>query len=112
MLRSPFRRIDAHVKYVLGTDVDEAHEEARKVKFEIFSAHDYTVSAMVLFLNATNYNFTDMPFASQINIELHHSESCLTSENRGEQCFSVETRYNGILYEFPTCDLDVDNKRT
>jgi len=112
MLRTPFRRMDSHVKHVLGSNMDEAEVEASKVKFEIFSAHDYTVSAMVLFLNATNSNFTSMPFATQVNIELHHSESCLTSDNRGEQCFSVEARYNGMLYEFPTCDLDAAGKRT
>mmetsp|Transcript_34492 Transcript_34492/g.46482 ORF Transcript_34492/g.46482 Transcript_34492/m.46482 type:complete len:120 (-) Transcript_34492:74-433(-) len=66
---------------------------------------------MILFLNASNGNFTDLPFASQVNFELHHSESCLTSENRGEDCFSVEVRYNGMLYEFPTCSEDAEGKR-
>jgi hypothetical protein len=34
------------------------------VKYVMFSAHDWTVSQHLLFLNATNGNFTNLPFSS------------------------------------------------
>lgn len=43
------------------------------------------------FLDATNGNFTNLPFASQINYELHSTESCTSTD-----CFWVEVIYNGV----------------
>lgn len=41
------------------------------VNYVIYSAHDWTVSQHLLFLNAANGNFTNLPFASAVNYELH-----------------------------------------
>ena len=48
--------------------VDKKFEE---VKYVIYSAHDWTVAQHILFLDATNGNFTNLPFASAVNYELH-----------------------------------------
>ncbi len=56
----------------------------------IYSAHDWTVAQHILFLDATNGNFTNLPFASAINYELHSSEGCISPD-----CFWVEVFYNG-----------------
>ena len=55
-------------------------------KYLMYSAHDWTVSLSWMFMNATNGNFTNIPFASQFVIELHSTEGC-----QNETCFWVET---------------------
>jgi len=62
-----------------------------KVKYVMYSAHDWTVSQHLLFLNATNGNFTNLPFSYQVNYELHSTESCSSAE-----CFWVEVFYNNV----------------
>jgi len=68
MLRSPMKKIEAVVQKHLGIGNPEISSEFPESwvnsKFEIFSAHDYTVGALILFMNATNSNFTDLPYAS------------------------------------------------
>lgn len=63
--------------------------KAENVKYVIYSAHDWTVSQHLLFLNATNGNFTNLPFSSQVNYELHSTEGCADAS-----CFWVEVFYN------------------
>lgn len=65
------------------------------LKYEIFSSHDWTVAQYMLFVDATNGNFTNLPFASQIVFELHSSDDCHT-----ENCFWVEVWYNNIAQRF------------
>ena len=50
---------------------------------------------MLMFLDADNGNFSDLPFASNIITELHSSDDCVS-----EDCFWYELYYNGILLEF------------
>lgn len=45
-------------------------------KFLAYSTHDWTVSLSWLFFNATNGNFTNVPFASQFVMELHSTDGC------------------------------------
>jgi hypothetical protein len=66
-----------------------------EIKMVIYSAHDWTVAQHLLFINATNGNFTNVPFASSIVYELHSSEGCET-----EDCFWIEVRYNQVQYRF------------
>jgi hypothetical protein len=61
------------------------------IKMVIYSAHDWTVAQHLLFLNATNGNFTNVPFASSIVYELHSTDECKT-----EECFWVEVWYNQV----------------
>ena len=55
-------------------------------KYMIYSAHDWTVSQVVQFMNATNGNWTVMPYASTYLIELHYDGSS----------YSVEIWFNGV----------------
>jgi len=61
-----------------------------EVKYVIYSGHDWTVSQHLLFLDAANGNFTNLPFAAAVNYELHSTETCSQPE-----CFWVEVTYNG-----------------
>jgi len=42
----------------------------------IYSAHDYTVTQHLMFLNASNADLTQMPFAASLVYELHSSSNC------------------------------------
>jgi len=66
--------------------------EASEIKYVLFSAHDWTVSQHLLFLDAANGNFTNLPFASQVNYELHSTDSCTDAS-----CFWVEVYYNNVV---------------
>ena len=41
-----------------------------------------------MFLNATSYEFLDVPFASTVYLEVHYDEGCLTTK-KDESCFTV-----------------------
>jgi len=41
------------------------NNEEQDIKFMMYSAHDWTVATMQEFFNATNGNFTVVPYASQ-----------------------------------------------
>ena len=58
-------------------------------KFVTYSAHDWTVATMLEFFNATNGNFTVVPFAHSIHIELHSTRGC-----PAHQCYWVEIYSN------------------
>ena len=61
----------------------------------MYSTHDWTVAQSLAFFNATNGNFTNVPFASQFVIELHSTEDCTDAS-----CFWVEVFSNGLRYAF------------
>lgn len=94
-LRKPIRRIveilkkEIYNEEVLETELSDA-------KLMMFSTHDWTVAQMALFLDATNGNFTEIPYASQILIELHSTPDCADMD-----CFWIETKLNGkpLLFE-------------
>lgn len=69
--------------------------DVTQTKYVIHSSHDWTVSQHLLFLDATNGNFTNVPFASEIVYELHSTDGCTDAS-----CFWVETIFNGMAYEF------------
>jgi hypothetical protein len=60
------------------------------LKFQADSTHDWTVAQHLLWLNATNGAFLNVPFASQVVYELHSTEGC-----KEESCFWIEVIYNG-----------------
>lgn len=61
------------------------------LRMVIYSAHDWTVAQHLLFLNATNGNFTNVPYASSIVYELHSTKGCQSVD-----CFWIEVLYNGV----------------
>ena len=91
-LQKPLALMDAHIWnatagwYPYGIDT---------TKFLMYSAHDFTVAQSWLFMNATNMNFTNVPFASQFTIELHSTQNCTN-----QSCFWVELFANGERYKF------------
>ena len=72
--------------------------EGESIKYEIFSSHDWTVAQHMLFIDAVNGNFTNLPFASQIVYELHSTDGCSDAA-----CFWVEVLYNNVAQEFENC---------
>jgi hypothetical protein len=58
----------------------------------MYSGHDWTVAQVQQFFDATNGNFTVVPFASQWRMELQSTPDCVD-----ESCFFVEVWFNGIL---------------
>lgn len=66
-----------------------------KIKFLSYSTHDWTVSQLLLFLDAENGSFENIPFASSVMLELHSTEEC-----SDEECFWVEVIYNGKALSF------------
>lgn len=68
----------------------------------LYSAHDTQVANTMFVLDPYEYDFTHVPYASQIFFELYYNEDCL-KEGRGEACFEVETLYNGQNLSYKTC---------
>jgi len=66
-----------------------------KIKFVSYSTHDWTVSTLMLFFDADNGHFENIPFASAVIVELHSSDECSS-----EKCFWVEVIYNGVNLAF------------
>ena len=63
--------------------------EQSDLKFLTYSAHDWVLSTHLLWLDAINGNFTEVPFASNIVYELHSTKGC-----QEESCFWIEVLYN------------------
>ena len=91
-LRHPLKLMNAHV--VAATE-GKYPDNVEKTKFLMYSTHDWTVAQSWLFMDATNGNYTNVPFASQFVIELHSTEGC-----NEESCFWVEVFGNGKRYAF------------
>lgn len=73
--------------------------DVERIKYVIYSAHDWTVAQYLLFLDAPSSNFTEIPFAALLVFELHSSENCTDSS-----CFWVEVNYEGVPQSFdPDC---------
>jgi hypothetical protein len=94
-LRGPLSVMDLIVQATIDGNLDLIPS----LKMIMYSTHDWTVAQSILFFAADNGAFLELPFASQINIELHSDVpegfSVLTLDD-----FWVEVRYNGMLYQF------------
>ena len=75
-------------------DVDNVWNEDAP-RFLTYSTHDWTVATMLEFLNATNGNYTVIPFASSIHYELHSNSGC-----QSEECYWVEIYSDMKALEF------------
>ena len=96
MLRLPLTMM---TRFVDGS-AENSSMTSPKIKFLSYSTHDWTLSQLLLFLDAENGQFEVIPFASNVMLELHSSEEC--SE---EECFWVEAIYNGKTLSFDgDCD--------
>jgi len=91
MLRLPL----AFMTKIADGVIDHDLESLPKSKFLSYSAHDWTVAKLLLFLDADNGLFDVIPFASSVMLELHSTEDCAS-----EECFWVEIIYNGKHLEF------------
>ena len=99
-LREPINLMNATILnatkgfYPLGVD---------QTKFLMYSTHDFTVAQSWLFMNASNGNYTNVPFASQFVLELHSTEDC-----KNQSCFWVEMYANGDILKFDNECLQPD----
>ena len=62
MLRLPLYMM----KKNLEAKTSQKPEPTPKIKFLTYSAHDWTVAQLLLFLDASNGKFENVPFASNI----------------------------------------------
>jgi len=74
-------------------------------KMVLFSSHDLQLSHIINVLNATNYDIKHVDYASNLFIELHHSESkkCSEADSNAEECYSVSLTFNGVQLHLPGC---------
>ena len=85
----------------LMADIVENTSNELAPKFLTYSAHDWTVATMLEFFNANNGNFTVVPFASSIHMELHSLAGC-----ESEDCYWVEVFTNMQIMEFgDVCEI-------
>lgn len=88
--------VNSAKRIIFGTESTlDLPYDVEQVKYVLHSAHDWTVAQHMSFLNATNGNFTNVPFASQIIYELHSAQNCNVAT-----CFWVEVYFNGGAYRF------------
>jgi len=73
------------------------------LKFLIYSAHDDQVDNIMVWMNATNFDFYTIPFASQVKFEMSYDFECVMLEKH-ESCFKVHTYYNGNSLAFAGCE--------
>lgn len=76
--------------------VNGIFQEEESPRFVTYSTHDWTVATMLEFFNAINGNFTVVPFASSVHIELHSTTGCADAG-----CYWVEVYSNMKPLLFP-----------
>jgi hypothetical protein len=82
-------------------------EEFGDAKFTIFSSHDYHMSHILKFMNASNLKINHIEYASLMLFELHQYDRPACEHSKAKNCHYVRTYYNDVLLEFPGCsDLD------
>lgn len=95
MYTSKMLRLPLMMMSRVADGVTTTSAKTPKTKFLSYSTHDWTVSQLLLFLDADNGHFDNIPFASNVVMELHSSDECSS-----EDCFWVEVIYNGVHLEF------------
>mmetsp|Transcript_14401 Transcript_14401/g.10134 ORF Transcript_14401/g.10134 Transcript_14401/m.10134 type:complete len:213 (+) Transcript_14401:672-1310(+) len=85
-------------------DQDDEHKYD-DLKYLIYSAHDTQVDNILTFLKPEDLYWNDVPYASQVVLELFQDSSCDASvTDVTEDCFYVKTIYNGIELKLSGCD--------
>lgn len=70
----------------------------------IYSAHDVQVANLLEWLEPSGFNPVDVPYVSNFFFELHYDEDCLSNnQTTSDQCFTVQTLYNGEPLKFDSC---------
>lgn len=77
------------VSFDIMDDIVNNEADPRAPKFVTYSTHDWTVATMLEFFQATNGNFTNVPFASSVHVELHSTTGCDSTD-----CYWVEVFSN------------------
>lgn len=95
----PFKKMDERVQTLLKL----GHDIQDDIKYVLNSAHDDQISNILWWLNAYQYQFTDIPYASSIFYELHYNQTCLNSAQRNESCFSIYAEHDGKPLRFESC---------
>lgn len=89
------KQLRAPLKFMADV-VNGIFQEGESPRFLTYSTHDWTVATMLEFFNASNGNFTVVPFASSIHIELHSTTGCADTG-----CYWVEIISNNNHLIFP-----------
>lgn len=103
-LSFPRQHMEARLNSILAKKRDERSE----LRYYLDSAHDDNIANMLVWLNAYQYQYPDIPYASSIIFELHYDQNCL-DDNKYDpsiaksKCFTVEIYHDGKPLTFDTC---------
>ena len=94
----PIKAMQRKVQELLsGTEMRDS------LRYILQSEHDTHVINSVAWLEPLEDDYVDMPFASQLMMELHYNKTCIESIEKSTKCFTVEVYNNGSPLKFDTC---------
>lgn len=92
LMRKPMEQIQDRVDELLGKD----GSISSPLRYAIYSAHDDQISNMMEWLSPINAVQNYVLYAAQVVFELKYDSECLESSDKSEDCFFVNTLWNGI----------------
>jgi len=104
LLRKPLRLMQDRVNSILNHT-----DDVSSLRYMIYSAHDDHVINMVEFLHSENIEAPYADYATNVVFELHYDDECVAGAQADEECFSVETLWNGQLMGFRECATRKDS---
>ena len=82
-------------------ELDFFFQSLSQPKYLLYSGHDSTMAPVWDFLNASNFKWSYIPFASSLHIELLLDQQCLLDSTASvEKCFKMKINSNGVDFSF------------
>eukprot|EP00347_Sterkiella_histriomuscorum_P018392 403345675 len=97
MFRNPLQAMHQRI-----FDIQDGDHNRDTLRYFIYSAHDYQIANILEWLNPVDHDFVDVPYGSQVFIELFYDTDCIYSL-RDESCFNVRLSHNGMPLKLDTC---------
>lgn len=75
------------------------------LRYLLHSAHDFQIAQILVWLEPVGHEYIDIPYASQLMIELHYDDECLANPQVQfkANCFTVEVLSNNVPLKLGTC---------
>ena len=77
-MTSPLQKIQQRVNELLGLVSDTG------LRYLLNSGHDDQIANLLWWLSPVDYEFTDVPYASQVLFELYYDTDCLANGSKDE----------------------------
>jgi hypothetical protein len=91
-------------------EIMTGYEGEDPTRYMIYSGHDTTVINVVEFLHPENIEANYADFATNVVMELHYDEECVAGPTASEDCFTVQTLWNGVRMGFQECVTRLDSE--